>query len=106
MNKLKPVFPKSALILLHYYLILPHINYCILAWRKNAKRVFELQKRAVRIITRNHFVDHTDPIFLHLQLLKVNDLFNFFQLEFYFKVNKYKLTNRLAYFHNTFIFLI
>ena len=80
-NKLKYVFLQSELILLYYSFILPHINYCILAWGTNTKRVFKLQKRAV--ITRSH----TDPIFLHLNL---NDVYKLFQLKFYFK-----LTNRL-----------
>ena len=89
-NELKYVFPQSALVLLYYSLILPHINYCILAWGTNTKRVFKLQKRAVRIITRSHYLSHTDPIFLHLKLLKVIDLYKNFQLKFYFK-----LTNQL-----------
>ena len=86
MNKLKYVFPQSASILLYYSLILPHINYCILAWGTNKKRVFKLQNRAVRIITGSHYLSHTDPIFLHLKLLKVIDLYKLFQLKFYFKV--------------------
>ena len=89
-NKLKYVFPQSALILHFYSLILPHINYCILAWGTNTKRVFKLQKRAVRIITRSHYLSQTDPIVLHLKLLKVIDLYKLFQLKFYFK-----LTNQI-----------
>ena len=90
MNKLKYVLPQIALILLYYSLLLPHINYCILAWATNTKRVFKIQKRAVRIITRSHYLSHTDPIFLHLKLLKVIDLYKLFQLKFYFN-----LTNQL-----------
>ena len=111
MNKLKYVFPQSALILLYYSLILPHINYCILAWGTNTKRVFKLQKRAVRIIKRCHYLSHTDPIFLHLKLLKVIDLYKFFQLKFYFKLTNQLLpqyfysfdlkTNHDIHLHNT-----
>ena len=86
MNKLKYVFPQSALILLYYSLILPHINYCILACGTYTKGVFKLEKRAVRIITRSHYLSHTDPIFLHLKLLKVIDLYKLFQLKFYFEL--------------------
>ena len=111
MNKLKYVFPQSALILLYYSLILPHINYCILAWGTNTKRVFKIQKRAVRIITRSHYLSHTDPIFLHLKRLKVIDLYTFFQLKFYFKLTNQLLpqyfysfdlkTNHDIHLHNT-----
>ena len=87
MNKLKYLFPQSALILLYYSLILPHINYCILAWGTNTKRVFKLQKRAVGIITRIHYLSHTDPIFLRLELLKVIDLI--FQHKLYYKLTNY-----------------
>ena len=110
-NKLKYVFPQSALILLYYSSILPHINYCILAWGTNTKGVFKLQKRAVRIITRSHYLSHTDPIFLHLKLLKVIDLYKLFQLKFYFKLTNQLLpqyfylfdlkTNHDIHLHNT-----
>ena len=105
------VFPQSAIILLYYSLILPHINYCILAWGTNTKRVFKLQKRAVRIITRSHYLSHTDPIFLHLKLLKIIDLYKLFQLKFYFKLTNQLLpqyfysfdlkTNHDIHLHNT-----
>ena len=79
---------QSVLILLYYSVILLHIYYCILAWGTNTKRLFKLQKRAVIIITRSPYLSLKDPIFLHLKLLKVNNLYKLFQLEFYFKLTK------------------
>ena len=111
MNNFKYVFPQSALILLYYSLIFPQINYCILAWGTNTKRVFKLQKHAVRIITRSPYLSHTDPIFLHLKLLKVNDLYKRFQPKFYSKLTNQLLsqffysfalkTNHDIHLHNT-----
>ena len=55
--------------------------YCIEAWYGTSKfmtnRLFILQKRAVRLIVGANYLDHTDPIFRHLKLLKLDDLYIF-----------------------------
>mgnify|MGYP000259112547 CR=1 FL=1 len=54
LNKLRYSFPPSILQLLYSTLILPHLNYGILAWGNAAacylEKVILLQKKAVRII--------------------------------------------------------
>ena len=72
---------------------------------------FMLQKRAVWIITRSLYLSHTDPIFLHLKLLKVIDLYKLFKLKFCFKLTNQILpqylysfdlkTNHDIHLHNT-----
>ena len=39
------------------------------------EKVFLLQKRAVRAITKADFLAHTDPIFSELKILKLDDLY-------------------------------
>ena len=98
MYKLKHVFPQEALLAIYRSLILPHLNYCILIWGNITKRLFKLQKRALRVIYKCNFLSHTDPIFKDLGLLKVNDIYKVQQLKFYFK-----LSNRcLPIFFDTF----
>ena len=40
----------------------------------NLERLVILQKRAVRVINKSAFLDHTSPIFRNLQLLKFHDI--------------------------------
>ena len=51
-------------------------------------RIFKLQKKAVRIITGNYYIAHSEPIFKSLELLKIDDIYKLKILKFY-----YNLTN-------------
>ena len=61
-NKLKHLIPQKTLLTIYNSLILPHINYCILAWGHDSNRISKLQKKAVRIILKGSFYTHSDPI--------------------------------------------
>ena len=52
---------------------------------KNTKRILKLQKWAVRAITSSKYNAHTDPLFLKLKLLKVDDVYKLNLLKFHFK---------------------
>ena len=80
-------------------LILPHLYYAILAWGFYNTRIFKLQKRAVRIICKEKYNAHTDPLFKNLTLLKVQDIFMLQCAKFYYK---YKHGNIPLYFSNFF----
>ena len=85
-NKLKHLIPQKTLLTIYNSLILPHINYCILAWGHDSNRILKLQKKAVRIIVKGSFYTHFDPIFKKNNILKVNDIHLHQQLKFYFKL--------------------
>ena len=66
---------------------MPHINYCIFLWGHATcanKRIFKLQKKAVRIIYKERRLSHTDPIFKNLNLLKINYIYRLQLLKMYF----------------------
>ena len=67
---------KRSLITLYYFLLYPYLQYCVSVWGStypsNLNRIFMLQKRAVRIIAKESFDAHTDPIFKNLKILKFN----------------------------------
>ena len=42
LNRIKHILPTQTRILLYNYLILPHINYCIMAWGYQSNRLFKL----------------------------------------------------------------
>ena len=64
LHKLKYIFPAYLLRMIYMYnsLILPHINYCLLAWGSNCHSVELLQKKAVRVVNFKSPVAHTEPI--------------------------------------------
>ena len=65
LNRLKYVLPLAIKIMYYYNtLILPHINYCIMAWGYSAR---------------------SEPLFKQLNLLKIADQLRLQELKFYFK---------------------
>ena len=75
MCRLKNFLPTRILRMLYNSLILPHLQYSILARGFNMGRLEKLQKRAVRIISLGKYNSHTNPLFEKLNLLKLKDLF-------------------------------
>jgi hypothetical protein len=91
LNKLKNYLPLSIMKLIYNSLIQSHLNYCNLIWGFNNDRIFKLQKKAIRTITRSKYNSHTEPIFKKLSILKLPDLFLINSLKFYFKYINAKL---------------
>ena len=90
-NRLKFHIPSSSLLTLYFSLILPYLNYGILAWGNTHQTLLDklllLQKKALRIICRVPPRSHSDPLFTKLRILKIKDLY-FFQLgQFMFNYN-------------------
>ena len=93
-NKLKHILPSAVLLTLYNSLILPHLNYGILAWGTNIHRISLLQKRAIRIICLKKYNAHTAPLFKCHDLLSVNDIYKLQCLKFFYRyVNNSLPTN-------------
>ena len=79
-NQIKHFVPEKVLYSLYCTLILPYINYAILAWGNTCKKyldkIFILQKKALRIISNSHYLCHSAPIFKKYQLLNVYDTYH------------------------------
>ena len=73
LNRLRYVLPLGIKIMLYNTLILPHINYCIMAWGYKGTRLLKIQKKAVRIITLSGYSSHSEPLFKQLNMLKIAD---------------------------------
>ena len=63
LGQLKQLIPTSALRLICNTLILTHLNYGILCLGPQEQRIFKLQKKAARIISRAKYNAHTSPLF-------------------------------------------
>ena len=98
-RRLKRFLPLHILKTLYSALFLPYLNYGILLWGANAKRVEKIQKAALRAITNAKYNAHTEPILKSLFLLKVSDIYKINQLKFYFKYSNDKLP---VYFNDMF----
>ena len=104
MNKVKNFIPLSILRTIYNTLIVPHINYGILAWGTQCNRLVKLQKKAVRLIVNAKYNSHTEPIFKQLFLLKIQDIFALQELKFIFKIKNGMLPHyflNLQYFRHS-----
>ena len=63
LHRLKFVFPKQILFSIYNSLILPHMNYSVLAWGTQCNKIELLQKKAVRVLFFKFPIAHTEPIF-------------------------------------------
>ena len=85
--------------MLYNTLILPYISYCSEVWSRTYKTniypLFVKQKKFLRIIGRLSRYDHTTPMFLKFNILKLFDLFEYKDVCFMYLVYSRKLPNNL-----------
>ena len=68
---------------------MPHLHYSLLTWGSSIKEkhpLHLLQKKALRKITNNDYIAHTEPIYKELKILKLNDMFAVSVWKFYYKL--------------------
>ena len=101
LNKAKFVFPDYFLLTIYNSLILPHLNYSLLAWGYDSTRLYKLEKKALRIINKSPYLVHTDPMFIQYKVLKVKDILEQNHLKFLFKLVHRSLSNYFYHFVST-----
>ena len=78
--------------MLYSSLILPYLNYGILAWGNTHQtllnRLLLLQKKSLRIIYNSAICSHTDPLFVDSRVLKIGDLHKFNLGQFMYNYDK------------------
>ena len=97
--KLK-MFPTNIKKILYYSLIYPYINYCNIAWANSTDyyitRLFKLQKRAVRVVSKASYYAHTRPLFLNLKILNLSNV-NIYNVSiFMYLCSKNKIPLRIS----------
>ena len=102
LRRLKYLVTEKALTMLYNALILPYFNYCNVVWgncnKTKINAMFLLQKKALRICTNSHYLEHTGPLFFRLKALKIDDIHKYQKAIFMFKYTQ----NSLPLFHNAF----
>ena len=76
--KVRPYLCTGTLRNLYFSFIYPYLVYCNEVWGNACSThidpIIKLQKRAVRTITFAHYLDHTEPIFMELNILNFKNL--------------------------------
>ena len=108
---LKYTFPKQILKTLYMSLVQPYLNYCNVIWgaadKTTMEPLFILQKKAIRLVNRVHYLEHTKPLFESMKILSIYQLYELNCILFIYKClnsNKYpsfknKMTRNSQY-HN------
>ena len=98
MNRLKHIFPTAVLRTLYCSLILPYLTYCNIVWgntfRTYTNKLVMLQKKATRLISKAHFIAHTDPLFKDLKLLNLDNINKYQQNVFMYKYANKQLPSK------------
>jgi len=106
LNRVKFVLPQSALMKIYYSLFYSNLLYCLLIWgnadSKFINRVQILQNRALRAVSKASYRSSTNPLYIKLKCLKLNELYSYHLAIFFFKLyngylpivcNKYMITS-------------
>ena len=77
-TRVRNILKTQELQTLYCTLILPYLTYGVVLWGNNVKsslkRIINLQKRVIRIISKVDYRCNTLPLFYHMGLLKFNDI--------------------------------
>ena len=80
--KAKYYLPPKSLLTLYYALVYPYLTYSSLIWAStyvtNLQRIYLLQKRAVRTISKVDYKASSKPLFANLKIL---DVFSIYSLQ-------------------------
>ena len=91
LRKLKYMFPKHILCSIYNSLILPDMNYSLLA-RGNKCNIIELvQIKAVRLINLKTPIVHTEPLLKKMKQVKLANLYTCHLLKLYYKLYRNRL---------------
>ncbi|PSN30277.1 hypothetical protein C0J52_24682 [Blattella germanica] len=100
---LETITTSQELLSVYYGFFHTHLNYGVLLWGNSvgAKKVFLLQKKALRIITSSASTEHCRPIFNKLRILTLASLFVLANIMFMFDKSDKMSTHKDIDAHNT-----
>ena len=88
LSRPKNYLPLFILSTMYSSMIHSHLNYELFAWGYDSKCIIKLQKRCVRIITRNAYNAHTQPLMRQVNILSVPDMLLLNSMKFYYKYKR------------------
>ena len=79
--KIKNKLNQDSLLTIYDAVIQPYLSYCCEVWGRSFDKYIThitiIQKKAVRLICKCQYKDHTSPLFKKLKILKFSDLVNY-----------------------------
>ena len=99
MNKVKEVLNYEAMRTLYSALISPYLSYCLEMWgnayKVNLNPIITLQKKALRIVHKAQYLEHTAELFSKSRILTLTELVKLQTLQVMFKAKWNKLPEKL-----------
>lgn len=99
LGKTKHILDNKSLYILYCSLVLPYLNYCVEIWgntyKSNLKPLCTLQKRAIRIINKLGYLEHTNTLFLKSHAMKLRDLAEFKTAQIMFRARNNSLPGNI-----------
>ena len=78
LSKLRYFLNTKTSLSLYYTLVEPFFNYCVIGWgnayQSTLQPFYNLQNKAIRIITFSSFTKHSSPLFKELNIAKLSDI--------------------------------
>ena len=78
LSKLRYFLNTKTSLSLYYTLVEPFFNYCVIGWgnayQSTLQPFYNLQNKAIRIITFSSFTKHSSPLFKDLNIAKLSDI--------------------------------
>lgn len=91
-HKVKYLLDHTSLKTLYASLILPYLSYCCEIWGNtyatNIVPLYKLQKKAVRVVNKAGYRDHTNLLFYDMKALKLKDLIDWKTATIMYNANK------------------
>ena len=82
MIRARRVLGIESILTLYNTLIKPYLSYCLIIWGNTYKsylrKIENLQKKVLRIITFSDFLAHTTPLFQRTKIMTISQLYNYF----------------------------
>ena len=95
----RPVLEQTMLRLLYCSLVLPYLSYCTEVWgiahQNHLEPLIRLQKKAIRLVHKVGYLDHTNPLFLESKSLKLTDICKFKVGIIMYKANNHMLPGNI-----------
>ena len=81
LRRVRNMLPREALFSIYNALILPQLQYGILAWgnssQLNLNKLLVVQKKSLRVINRSDYRAHALPLFVKYNTLPLHDLYQY-----------------------------
>ena len=71
-NRLKSIYPEHVLLTIYNSLFVSQINYGLLLRGTKLEPIFKIQKKAIRTLTNQNYIAHSEPLF---KVYKYIDIF-------------------------------